>query len=91
MAAKKPKKKNPKPPSAIIVKEEDENDFLKKVNEWFDKGYRPIQEMGIFAELDKKSGEWRTLYIMSLVHYEEFKEFQSVPLGEAADEEHMFG
>lgn len=91
MAVKKEKAKPVKSPSAVIVKEEDEKVFLKKVNEWFDKGYRPIQEMGIFAELDRKTSEWRTLYIMSLVHYEEFKEFQSVPLGEAAEEERMFG
>lgn len=90
MAAKKAKK-NAKAPSAVILKEEDESEFLKKLNEWFDKGYRPIQEMGIFAELDEKTSKWRTLFVMSLVHYEEFKEFQAVPLGEAAEEERMYG
>jgi hypothetical protein len=90
MASRK-KHKKAKAPSATIVKDEDEEAFLIKVNEYFDKGYRPIQEMAMFAELEQKTGKWRTIYILPLVHFEEFKEFQSIPMSEAAEEERMFG
>lgn len=75
-----------------IVRQEREDAFLREVAEYFEKGYRPIQDMKAFAAFDRKKGEWRTLYVMPLVHFEELKAFRTIPTGEDdGDEEHMFG
>ena len=88
---KKEKTAKAKAPSAKIIRNEDEEAFLQEVNEYFEKGYRPIQEIATFAALDTKTGKWRTLYVMMLVHSGEMKEFQSVPISEGREEERMFG
>ncbi len=95
MATKRPSGKAaapPKPPRAHIVREEKEDAFLKQVADYFEKGYRPIQDMKAFAAFDRKKGEWRTLYVMPLVHFEELKAFQTIPTSdEDGEEERMFG
>lgn len=80
------------PPRAHIVRNEDEDAFLKEVNEFLSKGYRPVQEMRAFAAFDRKAGSWKTLYLMPLVHYEELKAFQAAPTPEDdEEEERMYG
>jgi len=81
-----------KAPRSHIVRNESEDGFLKEVADYFERGYRPIQDMKMFAAFDRKKGEWRTLYVMPLVHFEELKAFQTVPTSdEEAEEERMFG
>lgn len=79
-----------KAPRSHIVRQEKEDAFLKEVADYFEKGYRPIQDMKMFAAFDRKNRQWRTLYVMPLVHFEELKAFQTVP-SEEEDEERMFG
>ena len=80
-----------KAPRSHIVRQEKEDVFLKEVADFFEKGYRPIQDMKTFAAFDRKKGEWRTLYVMPLVHFEELREFQTVPTSEEeGKEERMF-
>ena len=93
-----PKKPEPKPrtatkaPRSHIVREDSEEGFLRDVAEYFEKGYRPVQDMKTFASYDTKEGKWRTLYVMPLVHFEELKTFQAVPpSGDSKEEERMFG
>lgn len=92
-AAKRTGKKSTpaKVPRAHIVRHEREEDFLEEVAEYFGKGFRPIQDMKAFAAFDRKTGEWRTLYVMALVHFEELKQFQTVPAPDEPQEERMFG
>lgn len=80
-----------KAPRSHIVREDTEEAFLKGVADYFEKGYRPIQDMKIFAAYDRKKGEWKTLYVMPLVHFEELKAFQTMPSAEEKQEERMFG
>jgi hypothetical protein len=80
-----------KAPRSHIVRQEREDEFLREVAEYFEKGYRPIQDMKAFAAFDRKKGEWRTLYVMPLVHFEELKAFQTIPSAEEKEEERMFG
>jgi hypothetical protein len=90
-SAKPTKKAKPKAPTSHIVTSEDPDKFLQEINEYFEKGFRPIQDMSSFAELEQKTGKWRTLFVMPLVHFEELKEFQTLPTAEGKDEERMFG
>jgi hypothetical protein len=86
-------KKNPrvaKAPRSHIVKNSNSETFLNEVNEFFEKGFRPIQDMRVFAEYDQKSQEWQTLFVMPLVHFEELKAFQTVPTGDDDEPERMF-
>lgn len=78
-----------KPPRSHIVRNTDADVFLREVNDFFAKGFRPIQDMRIFAAYDRKKGQWQTLFIMPLVHYEELKVFQSIPSDEN-EPERMF-
>jgi hypothetical protein len=94
MAAKRPAVRSSstaKAPRSHIVRHESEAGFLKEVADYFERGYRPIQDMKTFAAYDRKKGEWRTLYIMPLVHFEELKAFQTVPTSDEEEEERMFG
>ena len=83
-----------KAPRSHIVRQEDESKFLQEVAEYFEKGFRPIQDMKTFAAWDRQKGQWRTLYVMPLVHFEELKEFQTLPSsgeGGESSTERMFG
>lgn len=92
MAAKDRSAKQAKAPRSHIVRQEKEAEFLKEVADFFERGYRPIQDMKTFAAFDRKKGEWRTLFVMPLVHYEELKAFQTVPPSDKEEgEERMFG
>ena len=86
----KPPRRTAKAPRSHIVRSADSETFLKEVNEFFEKGFRPIQDMRVFAAYDRKKQEWQTLYIMPLVHFEELKAFQTVPTGEDEEPERMF-
>lgn len=86
----KPVRRTAKAPRSHIVKSPDSETFLKEVNEFFEKGFRPIQDMRVFAAYDRKKQEWQTLYIMPLVHFEELKAFQTVPTNENEEPERMF-
>ena len=90
MAAKKPRAEA-KAPRSHIVRNENEETFLKEVNDFFEKGFRPVQDMRVFAAFDRKKGQWRTLYVMPLVHFEELKAFQTIPTGDEEEPERMFG
>lgn len=84
------KKSPPKAPRSHIVHQENEDKFLQEVADYMERGFRPLQDLKIFASFDKKEGQWRRLYIMPLVHFEEFKAFQTVPTSEEAEPERMF-
>lgn len=86
----KPVRRIAKAPRSHIVRSADPEAFLKEVNEFFEKGFRPIQDMRVFAAYDRKKQEWQTLYIMPLVHFEELKAFQTVPTSEDEEPERMF-
>lgn len=79
-----------KAPRSHIVRSSDSEAFLKEVNEYFEKGFRPIQDMRVFAAFNRKKERWETLYIMPLVHFEELKAFQTVPTGDDEEPERMF-
>ena len=80
-----------KAPRSHIVRSENADAFLKEVNDFFEKGFRPVQDMRVFAAFDRKKGEWRTLYVMPLVHFEELKAFQTIPTSDEEEPERMFG
>lgn len=79
-----------KAPRSHIVKSSDSERFLKEVNEFFEKGFRPIQDMRVFAAFNRKKEAWETLFVMPLVHFEELKAFQTVPTNEDDEPERMF-
>lgn len=88
-SVQKKSKPEAKPPRSHIVRNTDADVFLNEVNDYFEKGFRPIQDMRIFAAYDRRKGRWQTLFIMPLVHYEELKVFQSIPTDES-EPERMF-
>lgn len=92
--AAKPHTKPPnsaKAPRSHIVRQEGEDAFLKEVADYMERGFRPIQDMKMFAAFDRKQGRWHTLYLMPLVHFEELKAFQTIPTSDEEKEERMFG
>ena len=90
MPAMKKAKSEPKAPRSHIVRSSDSEAFLKEVNEYFEKGFRPVQDMRVFAAFNRKKEQWETLYVMPLVHFEELKVFQAVPTNEDEEPERMF-
>lgn len=90
MKAAPAKKNATKAPRSHIVRQEDEQEFLKEISEYLERGFRPIQDMKMFAAYDRKREKWRTLYVMPLVHFEEFKAFQTMPPPDESEPERMF-
>lgn len=83
-------KPEPKAPRSHIVRSSDADAFLKEVNDYFEKGFRPVQDMRVFAAFNRKKDRWETLYVMPLVHFEELKVFQAVPPSDDEEPERMF-
>lgn len=80
-----------KAPRSHIVRSSDPDAFLKEVNEYFEKGFRPVQDMRVFAAFNRAKQRWETLYVMPLVHFEELKAFQTIPTSDEEEPERMFG
>lgn len=88
MATSPAGQKTVKAPRSHIIRQESEAAYLKEFAEYVEKGYRPVQEVRVFAKFD--NGKWHTLYVMPLVHFEDYMAFQTVPVRENAEPERMF-